>query len=77
MRQQAIAKVASAILEHFGHEYRVEVFGSTQYGVDGQTSDIDMVVVDPDRMAGFTYNVDLDSLPRTLFSILILQYFPY
>lgn len=45
MRQQTIAKVASAILEHFGHEYRVEVFGSTQYGVDGQISDVDMVVV--------------------------------
>ena len=45
MRQQTVTKVASAIQEHFGHEYRVEVFGSTQYGVDGQTSDIDMVVI--------------------------------
>lgn len=45
MRQQTVAKVASAIQEHFGHGYRVDVFGSTQYGVDGQTSDIDMVVV--------------------------------
>ena len=45
MRQQTVAKVASAIQEHFGHQYRVDVFGSTQYGVDGQTSDIDMVVV--------------------------------
>jgi predicted nucleotidyltransferase len=45
MRQRTITKVASAIQEHFGHEYRVQVFGSTQYGVDGQTSDVDMVVV--------------------------------
>ena len=45
MRQQTVAKVTSAIQEHFGHEYCVEVFGSTQYGVDGQISDIDMVVV--------------------------------
>lgn len=45
IRQRTITKVASAIQGHFGHEYRVEVFGSTQYGVDGQTSDVDMVVV--------------------------------
>lgn len=45
MRQQTVAKVASCIQDHFCREYRVEVFGSTQYGVDGQTSDLDMVVI--------------------------------
>ena len=45
MRQRTVAKVASAIQDHFGREYRVEVFGSTRYGVDGQTSDLDMVVI--------------------------------
>jgi len=64
MRQRTVAKVASAIQDHFGREYRVEVFGSTRYGVDGQTSDLDMVVIDPDRMTGFTPDVDLNSLPR-------------
>jgi DNA polymerase sigma len=45
MRQQTVAKVASCIQDHFCGGYRVEVFGSTQYGVDGQTSDLDMVVI--------------------------------
>lgn len=45
MRQRTAAKVASSIQSHFGSEYRVEVFGSTQYGVDGQTSDLDLVVI--------------------------------
>ncbi|KAH9991964.1 hypothetical protein BJV74DRAFT_406271 [Russula compacta] len=63
-RQRTAAKVASSIQSHFGSEYRVEVFGSTQYGVDGQTSDLDLVVIDPNRMTGFTPDVDLDSLPQ-------------
>jgi DNA polymerase sigma len=45
MRRQTVAKVESSIQDHFGHEYRIEVFGSTQYGVDGQTSDLDMIVI--------------------------------
>ncbi|KAI0300085.1 hypothetical protein B0F90DRAFT_450080 [Multifurca ochricompacta] len=81
MRQRTVAKVASAIQNNFGAKYHVEVFGSTQYGVDGQTSDLDLVVIvgeffsllllcservlqDPDRMTGFTPDVDLSSLPR-------------
>ncbi|KAI9457638.1 hypothetical protein BJY52DRAFT_1272005 [Lactarius psammicola] len=63
-RRRTLAKIASTIQSNFGSEYRIEVFGSTQYGVDGQTSDLDLVVVDPDRMTGFAPDVDLNSLPR-------------
>lgn len=45
MRQRTLAKIASALQSNFGSEYRVEVFGSTQYGVDGHTSDLDLVVI--------------------------------
>jgi predicted nucleotidyltransferase len=44
-RQQTLAKIASTIQSNFGPEYRIEVFGSTQYGVDGQTSDLDLIVI--------------------------------
>ena len=45
MRQRTLAKIASTIQINFGSRYRIEIFGSTQYGVDGQTSDLDLVVV--------------------------------
>ncbi|KAH9173843.1 hypothetical protein EDB89DRAFT_2228510 [Lactarius sanguifluus] len=63
-RQRTLAKIASTIQSNFGSEYRIQVFGSTQYGVDGNTSDLDLVVVDPDRMTGFAPDVDLNLLPR-------------
>lgn len=44
-RQRTLAKIASTIQSNFGSEYRIEAFGSTQYGVDGQTSDLDLVVI--------------------------------
>lgn len=44
-RRRTIAKVESSIRSHFGQGYRVEAFGSTQYGVDGPTSDLDLVVI--------------------------------
>ncbi len=44
-RQRTLAKITSAVQSNFGSEYRIEVFGSTQYGVDGQTSDLDLVVI--------------------------------
>ncbi|KAI0288303.1 hypothetical protein BC826DRAFT_697603 [Russula brevipes] len=63
-RQRTVEKVTASIRSHFGPGYRVEVFGSTQYGVDGHTSDLDLVVIDPDRMTGFTPDIDLSLLPR-------------
>ena len=44
-RRRTMAKVESSIQNHFGQGYRVEAFGSTQYGVDGPTSDLDLVVI--------------------------------
>ncbi|KAI9508122.1 hypothetical protein F5148DRAFT_22463 [Russula earlei] len=38
-------KITSSIRRHFGPAYHVEVFGSTEYGVDGPTSDLDLVVI--------------------------------
>ncbi|KAI9454200.1 hypothetical protein F5148DRAFT_444371 [Russula earlei] len=63
-RQRTKAKITSSIRRHFGPAYHVEAFGSTEYGVDGPTSDLDLIVIDPERMAGFTPDVDLSSLPR-------------
>ncbi|KAH9026816.1 hypothetical protein EDB85DRAFT_1978024 [Lactarius pseudohatsudake] len=65
-RQLTLAKIASAIRSNFGSEYRIQVFGSTQYGVDGKTSDLDLVVIDPDRMTGFAPDVDLNSAVSTV-----------
>ncbi|KAI0051562.1 hypothetical protein FA95DRAFT_236995 [Auriscalpium vulgare] len=64
MRAQTIMRVARAIQQRYGREYFVEVFGSTQYGVDSPTSDLDLVVIDPNRMDGFAPHVDLKKLPR-------------
>jgi hypothetical protein len=44
-RQRTIAKVESSIRSHFGQEFRIGAFGSTQYGVDGRNSDLDLVVI--------------------------------
>lgn len=63
-RQRTIANVERSIRSHFGQEFRIGAFGSTQYGVDGRNSDLDLVVIDPDRMTGFSPDVDLDELPR-------------
>jgi hypothetical protein len=44
-RQRTIAKVERSIQSHFGQEFRIGAFGSTQYGVDGRNSDLDLVVI--------------------------------
>jgi hypothetical protein len=44
-RQRTIAEVERSIQSHFGQEFRVGAFGSTQYGVDGRNSDLDLVVI--------------------------------
>ncbi len=45
MRRRTIASVEISIRSYFGQEFRIGVFGSTQYGVDGPTSDLDLVVI--------------------------------
>lgn len=44
-RQRTIAKVENSIRNRFGQEFRIGTFGSTQYGVDGRNSDLDLVVI--------------------------------
>ena len=44
-RQRTIAKVESSVRRHFGQAFRIGAFGSTQYGVDGRNSDLDLVVI--------------------------------
>ena len=44
-RRRTIQKVQRIIREKYGKQYLVECFGSTQYGVDAATSDLDLVVL--------------------------------
>lgn len=44
-RSTTIRKVQDAIHQNFGNNYRVELFGSTSYGVDTSTSDLDLVIM--------------------------------
>ncbi|KAF8201099.1 hypothetical protein K438DRAFT_635992 [Mycena galopus ATCC 62051] len=46
-RNQTLFAVQDAIQKGFGQEYKVEIFGSTRYGVSSANSDLDMVVLDP------------------------------
>ncbi|OCB91531.1 AGC/Akt protein kinase [Sanghuangporus baumii] len=62
-RDRTIKRVERIIRERFGKQYLVECFGSTQYGVDSPTSDLDLVVLDQDRKTGFAPEVKLGTLP--------------
>ncbi|KAI0066914.1 hypothetical protein BV25DRAFT_1820028 [Artomyces pyxidatus] len=64
LRATTLARVSAAIQRQYGMRYRVEIFGSTQYGVDSARSDLDLVVIDPERLDGFHPRVDLKRLPR-------------
>jgi predicted nucleotidyltransferase len=44
-RSSTIARVEGVIQRAFNKKYRVQVFGSTAYGVDTLTSDLDLVVI--------------------------------
>lgn len=37
--------VNDAVRKRYGHNFHVECFGSTRYGVDSATSDLDLVIV--------------------------------
>lgn len=52
-RVETTKRVQQAIQRKFGSKYTVELFGSTRYGVSYPTSDLDMVILDPDRPRGF------------------------
>ncbi|KAJ6567718.1 hypothetical protein DFH09DRAFT_918693 [Mycena vulgaris] len=52
-RRTTLYKVQSAIRQKYGKKYSVELFGSTRYGISSASSDLDMVVLDPDRPHGY------------------------
>ncbi|EJD07901.1 uncharacterized protein FOMMEDRAFT_138017 [Fomitiporia mediterranea MF3/22] len=62
-RERTIKRVERAIRKRYGNQYTVECFGSTQYGVDSPTSDLDLVILDHDRENGFSPDVSTRSLP--------------
>jgi predicted nucleotidyltransferase len=78
-RYATMRKVQDIIRRDYGTDYRVELFGSTSYGVDTPTSDLDLVILvrtcfhpllallnfdqDADRMDGFPPSLDLANLP--------------
>lgn len=62
-RSATIRKVQDMVRQVYGKEYRVELFGSTSYGVDNPTSDLDLVILDANRMDGFSPSLDLTRLP--------------
>lgn len=62
-RNAVIALVQNAIIRSFGASYKVELFGSTVYGVDSPSTDLDLVVVDKYHKNGWAPHVLLDKLP--------------
>jgi hypothetical protein len=44
-RSATVQKIQAIIRQHYGANYRVELFGSTSYGVDTPTSDLDLVIL--------------------------------
>ncbi|KAH8103324.1 hypothetical protein BXZ70DRAFT_925042 [Cristinia sonorae] len=51
-RIRTIRRIENVLRDKFGPEYSLEQFGSTSYGVDTDTSDLDLVVVDPHSPIG-------------------------
>ncbi|KAG8942575.1 hypothetical protein FRC03_003032, partial [Tulasnella sp. 419] len=63
-RSAVIQRVIQAIQSRFSRDYTVECFGSTGYGVDTSTSDLDLVIIDSLRLNGFAPDVVLAGLPE-------------
>jgi len=61
-RNWTIARVNEVVKKHYGRNYHVECFGSTRYGVDSATSDLDLVIVDAVRPLGFCYDAKLPAI---------------
>ncbi|KZT39847.1 Nucleotidyltransferase, partial [Sistotremastrum suecicum HHB10207 ss-3] len=51
-RSHTVQKIQNIIHKRYGRKYQLEVFGSTRYGVDTESSDLDLVIIDPDRILG-------------------------
>ncbi|CAE6413282.1 unnamed protein product [Rhizoctonia solani] len=61
-RAKIIERIDNLIAEHFGDGYEVLQFGSTGYGVDSDSSDLDLVIKDNTRPMGFSPNVQLSAV---------------
>ena len=60
-------KVQDIIRRDYGTDYRVELFGSTSYGVDTPTSDLDLVILvrtcfHPRLPASLNFDQDADRM---------------
>ncbi|CAE6510913.1 unnamed protein product [Rhizoctonia solani] len=60
-RAKIIERINSLIAEQFGDGYEVLQFGSTGYGVDSDSSDLDLMIKDNKRPMGFSPNVQLSA----------------
>ncbi|KAF7419373.1 hypothetical protein PC9H_001960 [Pleurotus ostreatus] len=53
LRRETLRRINGFVNWKFGNEFRVELFGSGHYGVASPSSDLDLVIVDRNRMTGF------------------------
>ncbi|CAE6436984.1 unnamed protein product [Rhizoctonia solani] len=60
-RAKIIDRINTLISEHFGDGYEVLQFGSTGYGVDSDSSDLDLLIKDNKRPMGFSPNIQLSA----------------
>ena len=44
-RSETVRKIQETVRQNYGTNYRVELFGSTSYGVDSPASDLDLVIM--------------------------------
>ncbi|KAF4585037.1 hypothetical protein EYR40_001870 [Pleurotus pulmonarius] len=53
LRRETLRRINMFVNNKFGNEFCVELFGSGHYGVSAPSSDLDLVIVDRNRMTGF------------------------
>ncbi|KAL6300361.1 hypothetical protein BKA93DRAFT_536376 [Sparassis latifolia] len=71
-REKTRRRVNELIKSKFGKEYSVVPFGSTCYGTDSAKSDLDFVILDPQRPAGLSPHISTNKLPR-IYNIRLLH----
>ncbi|TDL20577.1 Nucleotidyltransferase [Rickenella mellea] len=62
-RRKTINLVQDIVQQKWGRDFTVKVFGSTEYGADTPSSDLDLVISDRRRKHGFSPSADVDRLP--------------
>ena len=58
-RSITLRKVQEMVRYNYGTSYRVELFGSTTYGVDSPASDLDLVIVVRTRFSILAFVTEL------------------